>query len=255
MTDDELREQLALAAVGALPDQEVSELDDVLRARPDLQAELDELRAAAAVLADAVGEAPPPALRLSVLGVIARTPQLPADDTATAAEPPEPPVAPVVPITARRRRTHWMAIGAAAAAVVAIVVGALIVAPWSGSETHDEVAAVLEADDAQTIEMPETGEPNSLPGVTIVHSAAQDAAVLQADDVPVPEADRVYELWAIRDGTPERFATFRPDDTGRLSVYAAGLDPASAEQWAITEEPGPNGSDAPTTPILNATAT
>ena len=31
----------------------------------------------------------------------------------------------------------------------------------------------------------------------------EDAAVLLADDVPVPEGDSVYELWAIRDGTPE----------------------------------------------------
>ena len=89
--------------------------------------------------------------------------------------------------------------------------------------------------------------------MTIVHSAREDAAVLLADEVPIPEGDRVYELWAIRDGTPERFATFRPDDDGRLSVYAAGLDPASAEQWAITEEPA-GGSDTPTLPILNATA-
>ena len=76
--------------------------------------------------------------------------------------------------------------------------------------------------------------------------------MLLADDVPVPEGDRVYELWAIRDGTPERFATFRPDADGTLSVYAAGLDPASAELWAITEEPA-GGSDTPTLPILNAT--
>ena len=76
--------------------------------------------------------------------------------------------------------------------------------------------------------------------------------MLLADEVPVPEGDRVYELWAIRAGTPERFATFRPDDDGTLSVYAPGLDPASAEQWAITEEPA-GGSDAPTTPVLNAT--
>ncbi len=79
--------------------------------------------------------------------------------------------------------------------------------------------------------------PGELPGLTIVHSAGADAAVLLADEIPLPDGDNVYELWAIRDGTPEPFTTFRPDDDGRLSVYAAGLDPASAEVWAITEEP------------------
>jgi anti-sigma-K factor RskA len=249
MTDDELREQLALLAVGALTDVERTELEDVLRTRPDLQAELADLQAAAAVLADAVPAPPPPALRASILDAIAGTPQLPR--TAAPAPPSGPadddgPVAPVVPIGAGRRR-RFVAVGAAAAAVIAIVVGVLVVSPWSGDES-DPVAAVVDAPDAVTIPMP--GE---LPGLTIVHSATEGAAVLLADEVPVPAGDRVYELWAIRDGTPERFATFRPTADGTLSVYAAGLDPASAEVWAITEEPA-GGSDTPTLPILNATA-
>lgn len=238
MTDDELREMLALAAVGALTDEEQTELDAALAGRPDLRAELDGLRAVATTMAEAVADAPPPGLRARVLDLVADTPQLPPDPIA--------PIAPVVPITAARRR-RWVAVGAVAAAVVALVAGVLIVSPFD-DEGQDEVAEVLDADDAVEIPMP--GE---LPGLTIVHSADEDAAVLLADAVPVPEGDRVYELWAIRDGTPERFATFRPDDDGRLSVYAAGLDPASAEQWAITEEPA-GGSDAPTPPILNATA-
>ena len=60
-----------------------------------------------------------------------------------------------------------------------------------------ELAAVLEADDANAIQMP-----GALPGVTIVHSAGEDAAVLLADEVPLPEGDNVYELWEIRDGPP-----------------------------------------------------
>jgi len=112
----------------------------------------------------------------------------------------------------------------------------------------DQVAAVVEADDAQTIQMPGT-----LPGVTIVHSPSENAAVILADQVPVPEGDRVYELWAINDDVPQRAATFRPNDSGRLSFYAPNFDPASAEVWAITEEPA-GGSDTPTPPILNATA-
>ena len=71
MTDDELREQLALHAVGALTDAERTELEDVLRTRPDLQAELDELQEAAALLADAVPATPPPTLRGDVLDAIA----------------------------------------------------------------------------------------------------------------------------------------------------------------------------------------
>lgn len=248
MTDDELREQLALYAAGALADDERTEVDDMLRGRPDLQRELAELQEAAAALADAVPAAPPPALRASILDAIAATPQLPPELPEPAVEEPAPErVAPVVPIGARRRN-RFIGFAAAAAAVVVIVAGVLVVSPWSDDGGDDQVAEVIDAEDAVEIPMP--GE---LPGLTIVHSASEDAAVLLAEDVPIPEGERVYELWAIRDGTPERFATFRPDEDGRLSVYAPGLDPASAEQWAITEEPA-GGSDAPTGEILNATA-
>jgi anti-sigma-K factor RskA len=198
-------------------------------------------------MADAVAETPPPGLRASVLDVIATTPQ---EAPAPAAPPAvEAPLAPVVPITAARRR-RWLAVGAVAAAVVALVAGVLIVSPFDDDGADDQVAAVVDADDAQTIEMP-----GALPGLTLVYSAEEDAAVLLADEVPLPEGDNVYELWAIRGDTPESFATFRPADDGQLSVYAAGLDPASADVWAITEEQaGGSPTGLPTTAILNATA-
>jgi anti-sigma-K factor RskA len=242
VTDDELREQLALYAVGALDDDERTELEDVLRTRPDLRAELDDLLEAAAMMADAEREAPPAGLRANVLDLIANEPQLPAA-----------PIAPVVPITAGRRRNRWIAAGAAVVAAAAIAVGVVVVTRDDGGTDH--VAAVVDADDAQTIQMP--GNPDAgdlaLPGVTIVHSATQNASVLLADDVPVPEASDVYVLWAIRNGTPEVYAPFRPNADGTLSVYADGLDPASAEAWAISEEATPNPT-TPSTPILNITA-
>jgi anti-sigma-K factor RskA len=240
VTDDELHEQLALYAVDALPDAERIELEDVLRTRPDLQAELVELEEAGAAIADAASEPPPAALRSRVLDLIAETEQLPADPAVDDVAVP-----PAVPITSHRRRNRFVAIGAAAAVVVGLLVGLLVASPWSGSQ--DPSAAVLTAADAQTIQMP--GE---LPDVTIVHSPSRGSSVLQSPRVPVPQGDRVYELWAIRGGRPERAATFRPDADGSLKIYAKGLDPASAEQWAITEEPA-GGSDQPTSAILNAT--
>jgi anti-sigma-K factor RskA len=236
MNDHELRELVALAAVDALGDDERAELQAAITDRPDLRAELDSLREAAAAMADAVSDPPPPELRGRVLSAIATTPQL-------------APEAPVVPITAARGRRRWVAWGAAAAAVVALAVGAIVVVT-SDEGGDDQVAAVVDAEDAVEIPMP--GE---LPGVTIVYSASENAAVLLADDVAVPEGDNVYELWAIRDDTPESFATFRPDDDGQLSVYAPGLDPASAQVWAITEEQaGGSPTGLPTSDILAATA-
>ena len=124
----------------------------------------------------------------------------------------------------------------------------LVVSPWSESGQGDQVAAVLDSDDAVTIPM--AGE---LPGLTIVHSASEDAAVLIAADVPVPEGDRVYELWAIRDGTPERFATFRPDDDGTLSVYAAGST-RRAPSSGRSPRSRPAAATRRRSPIIAATA-
>jgi len=257
MTDDDVREQLALLAVGALAADERADLEALLRERPDLQAELDDLRAAATVLADAAPTQPPPRLRSSVLDAIAATPQLPAD--ASDAPPPQPapqpppsaaPLAPVVPL--RRSRRRFVGLSAAAAAVVAIAAGALIVAPWDDAG-EDPVAAVIEADDAVEISLRPTEEPGALPDLTAVHSPSAGAVALVAEQVPVPRDDRVYELWAIHDGTPRRVATFRPQDDGRVSVHVPDDALAGADQWAITEEPA-GGTDAPTGPALNVSA-
>ena len=150
MTDDELREQLALHAVGALTDDERTELEDVLRTRPDLQAELDELQDAAAA---ARRRGP----RVAAAGAAGRASSTPSPTRRSCpVETPRRRPTPRRPTTARRARradrrrpprSRFVAIGAAAAAVVAIVVGVLVVSPWSDDET-DPVAAVVDAADA-----------------------------------------------------------------------------------------------------------
>lgn len=224
---------LALDAVGALTADESAELVLALRDRPDLQAELEELRAAAMLLAADVHEEPPPSLRAGVLAAAASTPQ-------------EPAVAPVVPLAGRRRRTRWLAAGAAAAAaVVALVAGVVIT---SDDGPGDQVAAVLDDAGARTIAM--EGE---LAGLSIVYSATEDAAVLTGRGLPLPADERVYELWEIRGSDPPKpVDTFRPDSDGEVELLLTGIEPDSAT-WAITEEPA-GGSDAPTTPVIAKTA-
>ena len=91
-------------------------MDAALEGRPDLRAELDALLEIATTLADAVAEAPPPALRARLLDAIADTPQLPAEVAPAPAAAPSSPIAPVVPITSARRR-RWTAVVGVAAAV------------------------------------------------------------------------------------------------------------------------------------------
>jgi anti-sigma-K factor RskA len=254
MGDEQLRELLALEAVGALSDTERAELDAAIEDRPDLRAELESLRGAAATMADAVSEPPPSGLRARLLDTIAATPQEPplpsaAPPIAPAPEPEaERPVAPVVPITAARRH-RWMRWGAVAAAAAAAVIAVLVVSPWSGDDTGDRIAAVVDAPDARTIEL--TGE---LAGLRLVHSTSVGDSVLEGDGVSRPTGDNVYELWRLAGAAPEPIVrTFRPSDEGRVAVLVEGLDPRD-DDFAVTEEPQ-GGSDEPTLPIKAMTET
>ena len=248
MSDDELRELLALEAVGALSDTERAELDAAIEGRADLHAELDSLRSAAAMMADAVSEQPPASLRARMLETIAATPQEPALPTPDT-PPVRPDVAPVVPITKGRRRHHhpFLRWGAIAAAAAAAAIGVLVVSPFGEDDAGDHFAEVIEAPDARTIEL--TGE---LSGLRLVHSAAIGSSALEGDTVPPPDGDQVYELWRI--AGPQRepvIREFRPDD-GTVELVMEGLDPGD-DVFAVTIEPA-GGSDQPTSdPIATTT--
>jgi hypothetical protein len=246
MNDEELRELLALEAVGALSDTERAELDDAIEGRPELRAELESLRGAAATMAEAVSEPPPPSLRALVLDKIATTPQEPAFPAPETTSVPEPPPAPVVPITSARRHrwVRWTAIAAAAAAAA---IGVLVVSPFGDDDAGDHFAEVVEAPDARTIEL--TGE---LSGLRLVHSAAIGSSVLEGEAVPPPDGDQVYELWRIAGPQPEPvIREFRPED-GTVALVMEGLDPGD-DVFAITLEP-PGGSDQPTSEPIAMTA-
>ena len=251
MGDDQLRELLALEAVGALSATERAELDAAIEDRPDLRAELESLRGAAATMADAVSEPPPSGLRARVLDSIAATPQEPPLPPAAPEVMPEAeserPVAPVVPITAARRH-RWARWGAVAAAAAAAVIALLVVSPWSGDSTAEQVAAVINAPDARTIEL--TGE---LTGLRLVHSASVGNTVLEGEAIAAPEGTDVFELWRILESAPEAVVReFRPNDDGTVSVLMKGVDPGD-DVFAVTVEPE-GGSDQPTSQPVAMTA-
>jgi anti-sigma-K factor RskA len=252
MGDEQLRDLLALEAVGALSETERAELDAAIEDRPDLRAELESLRTAAATMADAVSEPPPSGLRARVLDTIAATPQEPPLPSALPPVTPEPeaerPVAPVVPITAARRH-RWVRWGAVAAAAAAAVIAVVVVSPWSGDSTTEQVAEVVNAPDARTIEM--TGE---LTGLRLVHSATVGNTVLEGQAIAAPEGTDVFELWRIAGSAPEAVVRdFRPNDDGTVTVLMKGVDPGD-DVFAVTVEPE-GGSDQPTSePIAMTTA-
>ena len=245
--DEELRELLALEAVGALSDTERAELDDAIEGRPELRAELESLRGAAATMAEAVSEPPPPSLRARVLETIATTPQEPALPSPEPTSVPEPPLAPVVPITAARRH-RWVRWAAIAAAAAAVAIGVLVVSPFGDDDAGDHFAEVVEAPDARTIEL--TGE---LSGLRLVHSAAIGAAVLEGEACAVARRrSRSTSCGGSPVPSPEPvIREFRPDD-GMVALVMEGLDPGD-DVFAVTIEPA-GGSDEPTSDPVAVTA-
>jgi hypothetical protein len=75
--------------------------------------------------------------------------------------------------------------------------------------------------------------------------------LLLVDDLPVLPPDEVYQLWAIRDGTPTDAGAFRLDRAGPAWIELdESTDVSEADLLAVTVERAP-GASAPTSdPIL-----
>ena len=255
MSDDrdrELRELIALAAVGALDRGERAMLDAEIAGREDLLAELAELEAVAATFADATAETPPAQLRVSVLDAIAGVAQLPALDDEPAVHPAAPPPPTAAPPTAKvirlaDRRRRWAPL-AAAAAVVALVAGGLVALDVIGDDDVVDVAAVI--DDETAVVMPLDG---TISSIQLVHSPTHRAAALVGEDVPLLTDDQVYELWLITDGTPQRLEIFQPHDDGTVEMLMPDMDMPDDAAFAITVEPA-GGTEVPTGDVVAATA-
>lgn len=249
--DDELRAMLALAAVNALEPDEEEALHAALADRPDLAGELEELRAAAATMAAAVAETPPPSVRAGVLAAIAadrpdsRTDGLPGDrPDAGAGSAPAP--SNVTPLASRR----WRKVALAAAAAVVVVASATVATRVLDDSRADDIAAVLDDADAVTVTL--TGDIGEL---DVVYSADTQRAVMTGDDVATLADDQVYELWTQPPGGDEMVSvgTFRPDADGVVESLMEDIELAPAALLAVTVEPS-GGSEVPTLPTVAVSA-
>jgi len=168
---------------------------------------------------------------------------------ATAAEPPAPLrdrlLASVGQDNVRelrpKRGTRWRTTFLAAAAVLAIGLGALGVGianrPTPTVSTAEQVFA---ARDVQSVSGPiPTGGT-----ATLVFSHEKDAGVLVMNNVPPPQPGTVYQMWLLGEGTPKSAGTM--DATSVAPSTTAVLpDLGTSRALAFTVEPG-TGSTQPT---------
>ena len=73
-----------------------------------------------------------------------------------------------------------------------------------------------------------------------------DLLIVDVRDLPPLEADQVYEVWLIGEDGPEPAGVFdQPTDQ-----HAIVADRGQYETLAITAEPGPMGTEAPTGEVV-----
>ncbi len=232
MTSDRIDELIALAALGELSSDDRRELDEAARHDPSVAAEVDQALATAAALQRSRAEEPPVSLRHSVLASIASAPQ---EDAAAHHG--------VVSLEAQRAHRRRLRPTLLAAAAVALFVVGGVVLVVTNDDTTDQIAAVVDADDATS--RPLSGE---IDGLTVVYSPSQDALVVEGDDVPVLDDTATYQLWLVGDEGPVPVGIFRPDADGRVSERFSDADPTDFV-LGVTREPA-GGSESPTLPIL-----
>jgi anti-sigma-K factor RskA len=209
--------------------------------------DVDEMREAAARLADGTWSVPPPGLRPDVLAAIRRTRQLSPGAPAPAERDPGA-------VLSRWRR---FTAGAAAAGILAVGAGAatyavqeqrvrdqrMIAAAATAKEQRTQ--AILAAPDVQM----RTAVLSGGGRVTVAMAPSQHAGVVMMAATSAPPAGKVFQLWLIDNATG-------PADAG---VMAAGQSSGvqivdgmpDSDAFGVTVEPV-GGSATPTLPTVAA---
>ena len=241
--DQERFEDLKDAYVlGALPEEERVEFERYLLARPDLQAEVEDLGAVAGLLAYSPREQePPPELRRRIMDTV----------EAEAVRPAEV----VHPHTSRPSwlARLWEAVGVRDLALAVAAVLAIGLFSWSlllQGEVEDLQGRV------QSLKsQPQGPQMIALGGVGTKQGARAelvtlegDRTVLVAENMPAVPEGKTYQIWVIKGDTPQPSGLFEPRGDSVAAVVENPVE--GADTVAVTVEPE-GGSKKPTTePML-----
>ncbi len=233
---DALRDLLAPVALGAAEPDEVARVEAHAAECAVCREELAGLRAASDVLALAVPQREPsPALRESLMATVRSEA---AERQAAAEQEPAAP-APVGRGERRRGRSWlrpWPAV-AVVAAIAALLLGWNIVLQTTSDSGGEEVT-----------ELAVTGTPDA-PGITgeVLYVPDEETAVVRLRGLPALDPGDAYQLWVLRDGTPESAGLFEP--VGPAQAVRVAEDLAGADALAVTAQPSTSRM-VPEGPIL-----
>ena len=213
-------------------------LDDLERQRfehhaercDDCQREVAEFRQTIARIGACDAEPAPPEMKLAVLDLIAKTPQMTT---------PSVLVAPV----AKRR---WMTTGLLAAASIVLIASLGLALTRSRSDLNEAKDLVTALADPRATSLQYTGVDGTV--ARLVSSPDDDHLVVLLGGLKPVAGDRAYELWMINDDGATPMGVVRPSTDGSARfVIDAKFD--QFVSFGVTEEPA-GGSPAPTTEIL-----
>jgi anti-sigma-K factor RskA len=212
-------------ALDALSEEEAKQFRMHLRECSACREEVRELRQAAARMGESEPIPPPSALKERILAAADQLPQLP------------PKVSPIE----RAKSPRWTARISAAAAAAVLVVGAAVgIGHFRSGDEQNGVTQVFQAADAHEA----TVKTRSGATVTVATSRRLGKMAVETDGLPSLSRERVYQIWAIHDGTPTSAGLI--DDPERGASMAL---PSAGTLVAITVEPA-GGSRVPTTAPL-----
>lgn len=233
---EEIESSVAAFVLGALDPDEAIALRSHIDGCPTCRDVAARLGRVVGALPLAVEESvPPPRLRERVLAA-ARASSRQSGSPATAPIPLPRAKAPAPPRMSFIRRIPAYAV--AAVAVLALLIGVVI-----GQVAH----APQHSPAGQVARFALSGhEGMSGARASVIDLKSDGLALVDFRGLPQPGSGRVYEVWLIPGtGNPLPVAVFVPDSNGS-KVVLVDRSLAGYAVMAVTNEPGPDGSQAPT---------
>lgn len=251
---EDLRDLLAAYALDAVDDVERRAVERLLADDEDAAREVASLRATAAELGAVGALDPPPGLRADVLDALDRTPQegrAPSARGVGATGAPRPVRADGRPRPVDRAPRHRRGLGRLSLAVAAAA-AALVAVPSVVAWQEHERAVEAEARGAALTEA------LTEPGATLVREdvagggvavavLTDERALLLAHGLPALDEDRVYQLWAMRDGVPVDAGLVEVQDG---TVQAVADEYRQGDGLALSVEPAGGSEQPTTTPVV-----
>jgi anti-sigma-K factor RskA len=258
----ETRELLGAFALGAVEAEEAASVRAHLATCAECQAEIAQLWSAVDALPELIEPMePPPGLRdrisAAILAESAAGPQTPPVAWPAPPEPASapvaplpsaaPPAAPPAPLPEPIRPAKWWnraAPWAVAAALLLLLSGGLLA--WNLQLRQQIVPTPV----VETIALEAT---NAAPGASgeVIYRPGENLLLLDVRDLPELEPGEVYEVWLIAGDNPPRPAGVFDQSTDQHAIVA---DRGEFDVLAITNEPGPMGTEAPTGEIVATAA-